>query len=46
MKKGIFALLSSIFIFLYTGCSGSIEEYKPLSQVKPVKKSLTGETNP
>lgn len=44
MRKILFTALSSVVLFVYTGCGGSIEEYKPLSQVKPVKQTIPGET--
>ncbi len=39
--KTLFTLLTvSLIGILFTGCSGSIEQYKPLYQVKPEKKPI------
>jgi len=39
--KILLSLAMTLFISLvFTGCFGSMEEYKPMSQVKPDKKPI------
>ncbi|MFH0709251.1 MAG: hypothetical protein V2A75_03500 [Pseudomonadota bacterium] len=39
--KILMTLMMALFIgIIFTGCFGKTEEYKPMTQVKPEKKSI------